>query len=132
MNNEIKEILDKLKNHIEHIRFANLTNYELRLLYDYITNLQEDLKYQKEMEEEYNKKHTKLMQDYSKLQKENDRLAIELNNQMIERNQFLSRIDKAIPMLKELNIKIKEILKIGIDIKEISDIEEVLRGEDKK
>ena len=42
MTNEIKEILDKLKNHIEHIHFANLTNYELRLLLDYITNLQEE------------------------------------------------------------------------------------------
>jgi len=43
MTNEIKEILDKLKNHIEGIRYANLTNYELRLLLDYITNLQDKL-----------------------------------------------------------------------------------------
>lgn len=45
MNDEnIKEILDKLKNHIEGIRYANLTKYELRILLDYITNLQEELK----------------------------------------------------------------------------------------
>jgi DNA repair exonuclease SbcCD ATPase subunit len=44
MKDEIKEILDKLKNHIEGIRYANLTKYELRILLDYITNLQEELK----------------------------------------------------------------------------------------
>lgn len=38
------------------------------------------------------------------------------------------RIEKAIPMLKELNIKLKDILKTGIDIKEISNIEKVLQG----
>lgn len=35
-------------------------------------------------------------------------------------------INKIKPMLKELNIKIKDILNIGIDIKEISDILELL------
>lgn len=46
-----------------------------------------------------------------------------------ENSQLKERIEKAIPMLKELNIKIKDILKIGIDIKEISDIEEILKGD---
>ncbi len=41
MTQEIKEILDKLKKHLEHIKFADLTNYDLRLLLDYITNLQQ-------------------------------------------------------------------------------------------
>ena len=35
-------------------------------------------------------------------------------------------LDKIKPMLEELNIKIKDILNIGIDIKEISDILELL------
>ena len=46
-----------------------------------------------------------------------------------ENSQLKERIEKAIPMLKELNIKIKDILKIGIDIKEISDIEKILKGD---
>lgn len=46
--------------------------------------------------------------------------------------ELKSRNEKAIPMLKELNIKLKDILKIGIDIKEISDIESILQGEDKE
>ena len=52
MNNEIKEILDKLNNHIDHIQFANLTNYEIRALLDYITNLQEELEEEKRIEQE--------------------------------------------------------------------------------
>ena len=44
---------------------------------------------------------------------------------------YKSRCEKAIPMLKELNAKLKKILNIGIDIKEISDIEKILEvGDD--
>lgn len=39
------------------------------------------------------------------------------------------RIDKAINKLDKLNIKLKEILSTGIDIKEISDIEKILKGD---
>lgn len=49
-----------------------------------------------------------------------------------EANELVQRINKVIPMLKELNIKLKEILKIGIDIKEITDIEEILKGVEEK
>ncbi len=49
-----------------------------------------------------------------------------------EKNDYKSRIEKAIPMLKELNIKLKGILNIGIDIKEISDIEDTLDGRSDK
>ena len=49
-----------------------------------------------------------------------------------EANELVQRINKVIPMLKELNIKLKKILKIGIDIKEINDIEEILKGVEEK
>lgn len=44
----------------------------------------------------------------------------------LERDKQKKVINKIKPMLKELNIKIKDILNIGIDIKEISDILELL------
>lgn len=40
------------------------------------------------------------------------------------------KIDKANILLKELNIKLKDILKTGIDIKEISDIQKLLGGDE--
>ena len=46
-----------------------------------------------------------------------------------ENQELQDRIDRAIPKLKELNKKIKDILKIGIDIKEITDIANILKGE---
>jgi len=45
---------------------------------------------------------------------------------------YKSRCEKAIPMLKELNKKLKDILHIGIDIAEITDIENTLTGGDKE
>jgi chromosome segregation ATPase len=45
-----------------------------------LADLQEELEHQKEMELEYNDKHTKLMQKYSDLQKENERLLKQLED----------------------------------------------------
>ncbi len=47
--------------------------------------------------------------------------AVERDNRQLKKDK-----KKAIELLDELNIKIKDILKIGIDIKEISDIREIL------
>ena len=47
--------------------------------------------------------------------------AVERDNRQLKEDK-----KKAIELLDELNIKIKDILKIGIDIKEISDIREIL------
>ena len=57
--------------------------YDLKLLLDYITNLQEELKYQKQAEQEYNEKHTKLMKKYKELQERKDK-AIEYIKQYKE------------------------------------------------
>lgn len=63
---------------------------------DYITNLQEELQYQKEAELEYNDKHTKLMKVYSNLQEEN----VVLKSQLLQDNKsyydMKDRIKKAI------------------------------------
>ena len=58
------------------------------------------------------------------------------NNTLCEVEDFMynqakdykTRNEKAIPMLEELNVKLKDILKIGIDIKEITDIKNTLQG----
>ena len=78
--------------------------------------LQEDLKYQEEMEEEYNKKHTKLMQDYSKLKKEldtSDDYARHLHNEnkkLQEENERLknekSILEKSLKLIWKKDIKI--------------------------
>ena len=52
----------------------------------------------------------------------------ELLSQEEQLEDYKSRCEEAIPMLKKLNIKLKDILKTGIDIKEISDIEDTLNG----
>lgn len=68
MNEDIKEVLAYFE---EYIRITDMHDSEpmlnwkdLKIVLDYITNLQKDLKYQKEAEQEYNEKHTKLMKKY--------------------------------------------------------------------
>ena len=54
MNNDIKEILDKLsseKYYIQH-SYCRLFNYEANVLLDYITNLQEEIEQLKEDKKE--------------------------------------------------------------------------------
>jgi phage shock protein A len=70
MKDEIKEILEFKEN----ADYKKLSVDEIKILEDYITNLQEDLDYQRQAEIDYNKKHTKLMRKYKKLQQENERL----------------------------------------------------------
>lgn len=108
LKDEIKEILDNPKILIlSYGNYISLDDYFK--LKDCITNLQEENERLKE-----NAEHNDKVVDKAKW------------NEMI----YKSRNEKAIPMLKELNIKLKEILKIGIDIKEISDIENILNGGD--
>lgn len=89
---KIKEILDFK----EDADYKRLSIEDILLLKECITNLQEDLKYQKEMYDEYCDKHTKLMQEYSNLKKENEILnkGIEYAKR-IEKN-YKTRFDKAI------------------------------------
>ncbi len=156
MNDDIKETLNYLTKFINDKE--EITKYgceisvkQAKQLLDYITNLQQELKYQEEAEIEYNEKHTKLMKKYTNLQQENERLkelvnpktqifidtqdmeeryGEELYKEYLEKQieDYKLRCEKAIPMLKELNIKLKDILNTGIDIKEISDIEDTLNG----
>lgn len=77
MNDEIKEILDKL-NKLEYddihlIICEVISRRKIKILLDYITNLQQ----------------------------ENEHLSMELNTTMIERNNYLSRCEKANEYIKE-------------------------------
>lgn len=53
-------------------------------------------------------------------------LAEEIDKLQKENIKYKEILDKIKPMLKELNTKLKDILNIGIDIKEIGDILELL------
>lgn len=121
---EIKEILDFKEN----ADYKRLSCDEIKVLRDYITNLQEELEtrqydinnltYQLAKEKEENAE----LKEYLKTMEKGK------DNNLNRFLNYKSRIEKAIPMLKELNIKLKGILNTGIDIKEISDIEDTLNG----
>ena len=113
MKDEIKEIIENVKKCCDITKEQNFIVYQrqdiLKLL-DYITNLQEELKYQKQAEIEYNEKHTKLMKKYKKLQRENEKLKELDENYPIEeqleealkwKNIYKSRIDKANEYIEE-------------------------------
>ena len=112
MNNEIiysswfvdgEPFIDELKKG----KYKFINEHGIKKILDYITNLEQEKE--------------KLNQDLSYYQG--------YGADMLHKNNVLEeRIEKAIPMLKELNIKLKDILNIGINIKEISDIENVLNG----
>lgn len=84
MEKEIKEILDYLKDEDEYYKKAEevIVGYDdlivekedINKLLDYITNLQEELQYQREAELEYNEKHIKLMQKCVELQENYERI----------------------------------------------------------
>ena len=75
--------------------------------------------------------NSQLKEDIKGLQCERQVLYNTIHDIQKANKQLNRKRKKAIPMLKELNIKLKDILKIGIDIKEISDIEEILKGDKK-
>lgn len=90
MKDEIKGIIDKLKDENNYqvdcndgSAFKELFANEINLLLDYITDLQEELKYRKQAEQEYNEKRTKLMKKYKELQERKNK-AIEYGNNCLE------------------------------------------------
>lgn len=115
MNDEIKEILEEFlkEKGAYSLRYSfngDLAYSQEQILKDYITNLQNELKYQKEMEDEYIKKHTKLLQDFTNLQEENedlkDRLKVmeHFKNSLLEENEdYKSRCDKIKNYLKQVH-----------------------------
>ncbi len=125
MNDEIKEIIESSRKIIKSNRENGFDRIimlgdDIDKLLDYITNLQ---------------------QENERLKEENKHIFANVNDDELlrsnamnwaEAQDYKSRIEKAIPMLKELNIKLKGILNIGIDIKEISDIEDTLDGRSDK
>ena len=118
LKDEIKEILDSPIFIIDNEGFTVYINDKIN---NYITNLQE--------ENENLKKQLNCKEIYSNYMPKDTEFII-MSKADYERQEldYKSRCEKAIPMLKKLNIKLKDILKIGIDIKEISDIENILNG----
>lgn len=145
MSNEIKEILQLIGNC--HYR-GEISGDKYEEYCNYITNLQDKMK---QLQGEIQNLRGSL-KTYEVLLKTN----VEENKRLKERENFKfnlkkdetkapatiiksykndyedykSRCEKAIPMLKELNKKLKDILHIGIDIAEIIDIENTLTGGD--
>ena len=102
MNDDIKEILKWLQNGVDMIPdYAcygiEISDKDCKLLLDYITNLQQELKYQEEAEIEYNEKHTKLMEEYKRLKEENERLKIKCDFLV---GKKLAEIDKNAKQIK--------------------------------
>jgi chromosome segregation ATPase len=85
-----------------------------------ITNLQEELKYQKEAELEYNEKHTELMNMYSGLKAENETLRSDFKNQV----ECATNLQEENERLKLNHKQLKDIEKIALSnsklIKEIN------------
>lgn len=114
MNKEIKEILELTIQFVEEELdkgtpkkdIINAYSTQVREAFNhikgYITNLQEDLKYQKEMYDEYCDKHTKLMQEYSNLKKENEILNKGIEYAKRIEKDYKTRFDKAIEDIGKL------------------------------
>jgi len=100
---------------VEEYTKAFVKEKEQVILQRVMKNLQQENSQLKEVIETLKNTNTLLIKQKYQLEKD-------LDNES-------NKIEKAIPMLKELNIKLKDILKIGIDIKEISDIEKILKGD---
>lgn len=99
MNDEIIHLLMYLQNMIDsgqHKLFYNDLMHDEKVIdiINAITNLQE--------ENEDLKDRLKVMEHFkNSLLEENERLSVELNQNMIERNNYLSRCEKAIEFIKD-------------------------------
>ena len=130
MTNEIKEILDRIKYHIEEDDYFEIEGHFLKPLLDYITNLQEEVEYLREQDYAWhqllrmqnNREHrSKFLKDfqkeygtnvfpdydeiykrYDKLQKENKKLEdiLKLRGDCIAINH--EKIDKAIKEIQHI------------------------------
>lgn len=138
MTEEIKEILESSRKIIKSNRENGFDRIimlgdDIDKLSDYITNLQQENKEYSMIFDTFSKRpyaHKYLEEKKKEL---NNNKIICLDSEMVYKDyyDYKSRCEKAIPMLKELNAKLKKILNIGIDIKEISDIEKILEvGDD--
>ena len=134
MTEETKELINCIRVNLRHNKcFGGIDEIECKLLLDYITNLQQENKEYSMIFDTFSKRpyaHKYLEEKKKEL---NNNKIICLDSEMVYKDyyDYKSRCEKAIPMLKELNAKLKKILNIGIDIKEISDIEKILEvGDD--
>lgn len=66
------------------------------------------------------------------LQEENERLAIELNKNMIERNNYLSRNEKAIEFIKEKGCYYSGDFDDILDLYDLNDLLNILNGGDEE
>lgn len=133
-SNEAKQIEDYITNlqTIEQQYSAILSeNAELK---NKISDLQKDLDYQRQAEQEYNEKHTKLMNKYKNLQEENERVSNlyqtyeEANDLWIKKYEdYKSRNKKAIEYIKQQDMKYYGAV---VDNK-MKIILNILQGEDK-
>ena len=116
---------------------------KIKDLLDYITNLQQELKYQEEAEIEYNEKHTKLMKEYKRLKEENERLKetnlrinsdlkvakqdrIEYSNEL---EDYKSRCEKAVEKIKKHLEDKKYLNEIYTDERMLNIVLNILNGE---
>jgi len=120
MNDEIKEILDKMQNFIQEpieikMYGISLLNYEVKHLLDYITNLQQENERLKEILKWKQNREAELFTIES---------VLETNKQLYdERNMYKSRCEKAIKYIKqedwntEYDYKLLSILQNGSEEK---------------
>lgn len=96
MKDEIKEILEALRDSIDDtgtdkVNFINWVDK----IEDYITNLKKEVRINNDLIPYLKNKGKSLKKQITNLQEENERLSVELNKNMIERNNYLSRNEKA-------------------------------------
>lgn len=116
MSEEIKE---KIK--------AYYIGKDIDEILDYIINLQEKIKIY-EKNQTYGD-YVGTVNELAELKEENDRLSVELNENMIERNQFLSRNEKAIEFNKKV---LKESWYGGYEKENATRNINILKGSDKE
>lgn len=119
MKDEIREILESVKRHIDYVeatKQCSVRDYEMKVMYDYITNLQEELKEANESitwwsnrfkaVEKYN---TKLKQEKDKYYEENLIISQEILNLQDENIKLNIKLeDKAYEQLKVSYKKLQE------------------------
>lgn len=102
MKDEIKEILEDIKRHLDYVeatKQASIRDNEMKVMYDYITTLQEENKKLRCRLEDENKNYKRAI-EY--LHEENQELKADYGTKaQIERDTYKTRNEKAIEYIEE-------------------------------
>ena len=128
MKEEIKEILEDVKRHLDYVEATgqcSIRDNEMKAMYDYITNLQEEVNKLTAESTEWESKCYDLQEEIERQSK----AQVILDNQITEMFKYKQRIEKAVEYIKENCIDDEFYINLTNKEKNIIKVLDILKGD---